>query len=205
MITKKVIYYDEANGFEYVYEPIEDTIRIVETENGYRVLYMAMNEYCNYEDFFDDDELFVVHFHRQCWVTKDEIITEEELKGWYQGEKIEAEKDYWIFPLTAYIHSGVRLYLGEHFNPSGQGYGWFDTSHVGAVLVSKRIAKQRKQALGYAEKHVKCVNLYLEGQTFIIVEEKYTKDKTKIDYDSYCGYLGYDDTLKELERQIREV
>ena len=69
-------------------------------------------------------------------------------------------KDYHVIALSAYIHSGVKLYLGSH-----QVCQW-DSCQVGAVLVAKEEARTIKQALKYAEGLVENWNDSLSGNVY---------------------------------------
>jgi len=104
---------------------------------------------------------------------------------------------YWIFPVYAYIHSGVSLYLKKYdatkYEPTG-----FDTSFKGFALVSRKypaqwskegaykIAKQlldswnqllSGEVYGYISKHGSCWGFYGdEGKEAMIAEAKWEID-----------------------------
>ena len=87
-ILKKTRYVTEG-GFELRFEPIEETVSITKTDSGYSVRYLVQDEDPIEPGEGDDDEgLFLVHYHRDFWVEKKPIITKEDLRDWYQGEKI---------------------------------------------------------------------------------------------------------------------
>ena len=139
-----------------------------------------------------DDGAFLVHYHRDCWI-ENENITENDLREWYNGEKIEQSKNYYIFAVSAYIHSGVVLSLENTF--AGDSYGW-DTSHVGAVLVGKKEAKTKKEARKIAEGIVNTWNDYLSGNVY-----GYVIDNG--DGDSCWGFYGDDKyAIEEAKSQI---
>lgn len=118
---------------------------------------------------------------------------------WYQGEKISQTKDYYIFPLSALIHSGVYLSLSYSF-PSDPG-GW-DTSHVGAVFASKKEWESKESAYKAAKSLVGTWNQYLSGDVYGIVVERYDNNKQQIDHDAVWGYYGYEYALKALKTEI---
>ena len=126
-----------------------------------------------------DDSAFLVHYHRDCWIEND-LISQDNLRAWYQGEKIEQSRDFHIFAVSAYIHSGVVLSLESTF-PQDSGYGW-DTSHVGAVLVSKKEAKTKAAARKIALGIVNVWNDNLSGNIY-----EYIIDG---DGDSCGGFYG---------------
>ena len=115
---------------------------------------------------WDDTGLLLVHYHRDFWITADEIITEDNTRALYQGEKIAQMKDYWLYPVAALIHSGVWLSLGQSF--AGDSGGW-DTSHVGLILVSKKEWPTRKGKRG-ADQAARSLldewNSYLSGDVY---------------------------------------
>ena len=74
---------------------------------------------------WDDSVVFIAAFHqRNCWIVRDNLRSPEDL------ESYDWEKTHHVFPLYAYIHSGVVLSLGDFADP-------WDSGQVGYVLVSK--------------------------------------------------------------------
>jgi len=145
----------------------------------------------------EDDDCFLVNYHNDFYVRKDDIITEEEVKELYRGEvkwkKAEKEKGYWMFELSCLIHSGMWLKLGIG-GFMGDAGGW-DTSHVGLVLVSKKMAKTRKQAERFGEEIVDTWNKYLAGDIYWIRVKKNGEE-----IDNISGLLG----LEEVYEWIKE-
>lgn len=103
---------------------------------------------------------------------------------------------YHIFAVSAYIHSGVSLSLCHHF-PSDPG-GW-DTSHVGAVLVSKKEFRSEKKAKDAAEGLIKEWNMCLCGDVYTAVIESYNTKKNPLKYDCLSGMYGKEYALQELK------
>lgn len=114
------------------------------------------------EDWMDDNFL-LVHYHRDFQVERDKVITEDDIRAWYQGETIGQMKEYWLFPVAALIHSGVWLSLGQSF--AADGGGW-DTSHVGAVLAAKSEFPLQAKAFKAAEALIASWNDYLSGNIY---------------------------------------
>jgi hypothetical protein len=75
---------------------------------GYKIN-IYQDENAQSPDDWGGDNLFLVHYHREFAVSRDDIITEEDCREFFAGEKIAQEKDYHIFLTKAYIHSGVVL------------------------------------------------------------------------------------------------
>lgn len=94
---------EEANGL---------TIKIYQDDTG------------DSPDDWGDNGMFLVGYHRDFWVEGPRVYSGQAMDPKDKGhclftkeEVIEIaragykHKDFWVFPLEAYIHSGVRLYL----------------------------------------------------------------------------------------------
>lgn len=133
-----------------------------------------------------DTGLFIVANHRQFYVPEPgEKRIPESAKEVVDKYK----KTHWVFPLEAYIHSGVRLALGGEGNfPDRQ----WDVSQLGFVFAAKsdwRLSKSaRKVALGLIETW----NQYLSGDVWYweILDE----DGTVV--ESCGGCFGEEDARK---------
>ncbi len=98
-------------------------------------------------------EFFLVHDHRDFTVSR---------KGYDPREIAEnggKKEGFFVFPVEAYIHSGVVLSVG-----SG-GRGW-DVSHCGFILVSKEETTDETEALKMAEGLCEAWNEYLSGEVY---------------------------------------
>lgn len=71
-----------------------------------------------------DDNLFLVHYHRDFWQKNEKVLCEDDLRDVYQGNVTDSvkklRKEYHIFPVSAYIHSGVVLSLANSFAGDAQ-------------------------------------------------------------------------------------
>ena len=215
-IRRAPIYRDEDEGFDYAFDPIEDSISIKETPEGFEVRYLVQDSDPMPPDEMDDDNLFLVNYHRSFDVRRDKIIKENDLINWYRQDfddykedpddeneagKFPLETDYHIFALSCYIHSGVLLSLRRgNWNPFDQ-QGW-DTSHVGAVLVSREEWPDAEKAQAAAESLVETWNQYLSGDVYGIVKETFDKEKNQVDEDSCWGFYGYKYALEALKTDI---
>lgn len=150
----------------------------------------------NYQspDDWGDEEVFLVHYHKDFEVRRDDIVSKDEMIKWYNGEKIELTKQYHIFLVKAYIHSGVVLALeksGRIF-PDEQ----WDVSRCGCVLVSKKTAKIKAKAYKLAEGLIETWNDNLSGNVFgYMVDDK----------DGCWGFYGdYDENglIEEAKGEI---
>lgn len=126
-------------------------------------------------------DIFLVSGHRDFYEPfpgEKGIDTQAYEKGY--GEY---KKTHRIFPLEAYIHSGVRLSLaGEGNFPDRQ----WDVSTVGSVFVSKLEYNTKEIARKAALSLIEEWNMYLSGDVYGVVIED--EDGNEIDY---CwGYYG---------------
>lgn len=130
--------------------------------NGYWINIFYDND-CDPPNTWGDENLFLVHYHSQCWIEEKKLVSQDEIRDWYRDENDEIEKRYWIWPVAAYIHSGVVLSIGagSHF-PDYR----FDVSHVGAVLASKEEFETEEEAHKVCKGLIETWNQYLSGEIF---------------------------------------
>ena len=147
----------------------------------------------NYQspDDWGDENIFLVAFHRDFTVERKDFAHElcESItrNGKYEDDSINHEakqaiKDYHVFGLEAYIHSGVSLALSKEGNfPDRQ----WDVSQLGLVFVSKKetryTAKARKMALSL----IKEWNDTLSGNVY-----GYTIGKDEDEFGGRWGFSG---------------
>ena len=185
-----------ADNFPIIYEAISDTLTVKETKDGFVLHYLVQDDMAESPSDCDDNNLFLAHYHRNCWIPND-IISKDDLRNWYQDEPIPQQEKYHIFPVSALIHSGVHLYLGKGTSPWDSG-GW-DTSHVGAILAAKSEWSNEKDAEKCAEGLVETWNQYLNGEVYGIIKETFDKDKKPIEEEAVWGNYGTDYALKALK------
>lgn len=130
-----------------------------------------------------DNGTQLVNYHRDFEMTSD-IISKDEIIEVYQGGKIPQEKHFFILPVSMLSHSGVCLSLNNSF--SCDCGGW-DTSHVGLILISKKEAKNKKEAFEIAKGTIKTWNSILSGEIYRML---ITNNKTGKIVDSYGGFIG---------------
>jgi hypothetical protein len=206
MAVKKVVtvkYIDDEEGFEFAHQPVDDTLKIIQTEEGFKAGYLVQDDGYRSPDEDGDDGLFLVNYHGDFEVKRDKVITKDDVREYYQsGKKIAG---YWAFKLASYIHSGVYLYLQDHrpANVYLQHESW-DTSHVGLVLVSRKEWKTEKKALKAAQGLVEEWNQCLSGEVYGVVVETYNKNKEQVDDDSCWGYYGLEHAKEELAFVLTE-
>lgn len=113
-------------------------------------------------------------------------------KGKYEDgsiceEALQYVKDYHIFGLEAYIHSGVSLSISQEGNfPDRQ----WDVSQLGLVFASKKEFKTRPQARKAIVSYIAYYNDVLAGNVWGFTIE----DAQGQEFDSCWGYVGDYDT-----------
>lgn len=203
-ITKRTIYSTE--DFDLTFEPIESSIKIKKTRNGFEIRYLTPD----YDPInpFENDEGLGDFFHWKDF-GKEQLLRYCELLGFDPDtrEKIK-EDDPLAVRIDKYEHSGIAYFIeGE-----GRNCRW-DTSHCWAVWYPNKTlledintcrTKQakRKRAVELARQACEVFNQWVNGNVYTIVKETYNKDKEQINYDCIGGYFGYEDSLKALETEI---
>lgn len=114
-----------------------------------------------------DKGLFLVASHRDFYVPEP---GEKRCRETFNEYVRDYERTHWIFPIEAYIHSGVRLAMSHTGNfPDRQ----WDVSQVGAIFAAKSEWRLSKSARKAAEGYMEAWNQYLSGDVwgYIIGEE----------------------------------
>lgn len=199
MAIRKITRYVTDNGFALFYEPEEKSLVIKATDSGWEARYVTQDPSPTRPDEFEDS-VFLVHYHRDFRVARDKVITENDVRSFYRKERIDQEEQYFIFRLAAYIHSGVRLFLGTGDCVLDPG-GW-DTSHVGLVLVRKDEAGDEAAAQKLARGCVDEWNQYLSGDVWGIVCEVFDSEKKQIKLEDVWGYYGYEAAVGALQSEL---
>lgn len=134
-------------------------------------------------DDWGNTDAFIVHDHRDFTI---------ERKGFNPSEIFEALQEnpnklfdgYRVFPLYAYIHSGIALSLGRNQYPFTCRW---DTSFAGFVLVKHEKGMYTpKQARRIAEGLIETWNEYLSGNVYGFVVENSEGEQL----DSCWGFYG---------------
>lgn len=141
-----------------------------------------------------DKDLFLVANHRDFYVPEpgEKRITDD------AETLVERWKDtHWIFPLEAYIHSGVVLALSHEGNfPDRQ----WDVSQLGFVFCSKKEWRLRKSARKAALSLVGEWNEYLSGDVW-----GYVVDPDGDNEESCWGFYGFDYCVSEAKSMAEHV
>ncbi len=129
-------------------------------------------------DEWDNDERFLVAFHRDFTVERTDftqgLCESIARNGKYEDDSINYEakqaiKDYHVFGLEAYIHSGVVLALSNEGNFVDRQW---DVSQLGLVFVSKKEARYKRHARTLALSLIETWNDYLSGSVYGYMIEK---------------------------------
>ena len=149
---------------------------------GYKIK-IRQDEDCESPNDWRDENLFLVYDHRQFTVKRDGFEPRDVynyLEDCHEQEENNTYDKYWIFPVEAYIHSGVSLSLF-----SGTKQCRWDSSVSGYILASKEEFKDLETAKTAAEGLIKTWNQYLSGEIYGFIIEKsntiYSISKEKFD------------------------
>lgn len=90
-VKKVTTYFDEDEGFEYTFEPLDDTLTVKKTDDGYEVRYLIQDD-CQLDspDDWGDDRVFLVNYHRDFRIERKKEITEDEVRDIYLEGKTDA-------------------------------------------------------------------------------------------------------------------
>lgn len=220
-IHSRTIYYSEGDekldGFEFTFKPEENTVIVTKQPKGdgvtpgYTVRYLVRDDAPQSPDDFGDDGIFLVGYHRDFYTDHGGKISRTLAQCIFKRGKDEAEDDtenaqarewmksHHIFPLEAYIHSGVSLALSREGNSPDRQW---DVSQLGLVFVSKKEWRTRKAAEKAARAHIETWNQYLSGDVWGLVREDYREDKSQIEHESVWGYVGFEYAKKALLTDI---
>lgn len=157
---------------------------------------IIQDDYAESPNNWDDNEVFLVYDHRDFCVERKNFYPPE-INDWMQGDDDYDFSDYYIFPVYAYIHSGVSLSLNHN------GDRW-DTSMRGYILVFKTLRENLTEELAkeYAESLIILWNCYLSGNVYAFkIYKKITCEHCgHIEYnllESLYGCYGHDNCEKE--------
>jgi hypothetical protein len=187
---------------------------------GYKIK-IRQDEFAESPDDWGNEDLFLVYDHRQFtvkregfnplsiynWLYAKNIVDfNDDVDGDYQ-EEVDSYPElnsYWIFPVEAYIHSGVYLSLF-----SGTKQCRWDSSVSGYILASKEEFESEEAAKNAAEGLIETWNQYLSGDVCGFIVEKanaiYTISKEKFDRLLFENDLSTLESEFDVENEWEEV
>ncbi len=206
-VTKKTVYM--IDDFETTFEPIEGSIKIKKTKEGYEIKYLKQdNNSENPRKGFFDNLGTMVCFHRRYNLgdkhnyKKDDYNSWEELKDAICRSEIVPI----ILPLYLYDHSGISMRTYSH----GHHVAW-DCGQAGYIYVTKEKIKEEygkvtEKTIERAKQvligEVETYDQYIRGEVYCCVVDKYDKEKNLCDYDVVGGYFGYDYAMEALKEEF---
>lgn len=167
-----------ALGGEYhELERSEDDVCVVLSKEGEANVCLVLDSVFSDASIVDleiaqsSTDISLVFLHGQCYQVNTDILSEIEAQKLIQqlhaGEIREPIKYgdtlYWAFPTSAYIHSGVWLYLG--YGDFSMDPGGWDSCHQGCLLVSTACGSTMEDAFVEAEYFLDEYNAILSGFT----------------------------------------
>jgi len=159
---------------------------------GYKIK-IRQCEYYESPNDWENPDMFLVYQHRDFTVKKDGFNPETIYHWAYAKNMVDSNDDpngnyqeemdsypelnyYWIFPVEAYIHSGISLSLF-----TGRKTCQWDSSVTGYILIRRDILKDSsvneedltlEEATKYGEGLIKTWNQYLSGEIYGFIVEK---------------------------------
>lgn len=213
-----------------------------------RVLKIYQDDNSESPDAWGNTDMFLVYSHRQFTVTrkgfnandiynhisakeprKEDYSNEDDYQLAYNdyAESINLEyNNYYIFPVAAYIHSGIVLSLTD----SLERQGW-DTSVLGFILVKKELVENTKtldankvldknpletRAKEYAEGLIETWNQYLSGDIwgfrvfkkikyYKIPETDFNNLNTSVESNQKDYNIIYSNQFIEIAKEVIEL
>ena len=163
---------------------------------GY-VIEILPDQFADSPNDWDDDQAFLIADHRDFAIERKGFtlgLVESALRGgkYEDGseypEALDLKKDYHIFGLEAYIHSGVVLSLSKEGNFPDRNW---DVSQLGYVLIFKGMCNRRDEAKKAATGLINTWNQYLSGDVWNV---NILDDKGET-IDGGGSQYGYDEAL----------
>jgi hypothetical protein len=150
-------------------------------------------------DDWGNDDAFIVFDHRQFYIARKGFEPQDIFDNRFNKD-YKTYNGYWIFPLYAYIHSGVVLSVGSHNFPDAR----WDVSFKGFVLIQRTKGMYTSEkAMKIAKSIVEEWNLYLSGEVY---GYKITDTETNEEADSCWGFYGEEENcMTEAEDIVNTV
>lgn len=177
------------------------------------IIEAEQDEFCQSPDDWGNNDMFLVYDHRDLCIKRDgfepEMIfeyintnnIEEVLKQSPDFVKDDRFDDYYIFPVYAYIHSGIALSLGNNHYPFNCKW---DTSMKGFILAMKSMVKESMQHYPDVSSEEELAKRLAEGlvntwNTYLIGDVWHMRiiDLEGNQIDSCGGFYGKNDLLDE--------
>lgn len=200
---------DKAEGFDFTFEPLEDTIKVIKTESGYTIKYITRDN--DPIDPRGNDHLGTMAFfhNRYDLGDKDHGIKCDDYKSWTEMEKalIQNHDAYMVIPVYMYDHSGITISAGGFSHIDSARWDW---GQIGFIFISREKVlkeynklgkKTRDTVRGVLLAEIEEYDLYLTGEGYGVIAEMYNDDKVQIDDESVWGYLGIE-SAKECFEEV---
>ena len=147
--------------------------------NGYNIdIYPDSDPGMSPEDW-TDQELFIISDHSDCYIGMNRDIDIHD-----QDQLEELKKEYFIYPLYAYIHSGVSLSINNEIYPFNDRW---DSGQIGLAFCKKDINAD-PDPIKLLQGLITEWNYYLSGAVY----GYQITDPNGDDLDSCYGFTGSD-------------
>lgn len=162
---------------------------------GRLTAYLIQDQDAQSPQEWGDESLFLIGQHREFFVAPD-----SKTRNFSVEDEIEKRKDtHHVFPLEAYIHSGVVLALRDSVKAAMFPDRQWDVSLVGVVFVTKSEWKRKDKAQAAAAGLVETWNQYLSGDVWGYTIE----DERGECLDSCWGFYGQEYAEQETKNALK--
>lgn len=211
MNIRQITTYENDDGFQFTYQPIDDTIRITENENGYEISYLTYDTDPQNPREWDNMGKMIC-FHKKYTLGDKHDETPENFNGWtdLRNYLIKEKNASVILPLFLYDHGQISI------SAAGDTYPYNDRWDAGQVGFIYCTDEDIKNGLGAHDKpdyerakkillgEVGTYNEFLTGDVYAVVREIYDKNKKRLDHDAVYGYHGFNESLSELNAEAQK-
>jgi hypothetical protein len=191
-------------------EPIEDTIILTKTKNGYEMKYLVQDD--EPASPRESENLGkMICFHNHYDLGDKHGYKTENYSGWDELKKdiVKKEQAVVILPLILYDHSGLSMSITREY-PFNDPW---DSMHVGWIIANREVVLKEynvkritrgiiAKVTNILKSEVEIYNQYLVGDVYGIVRETYDADKQQVNQDSVWGFYGYGDAKEALKTEI---
>ena len=204
-MIKKIVKFINEEGFEFKFEPVESTLKIVKTRTGYEARYLIYDT--NADNPMENQDGMGVFYH---WKNNGTFEYNKycELLGYDTETREQTSKAHPdAVKIDKYEHSGIAYSVsGEgmqcQWDTSSGWTVWYPDNCLIEELKDLKGVARRKKCIEFARQACELFNSWVNGECYCLVKETYTKNKQQIDNDTCGGYFGFEEAFKALQTDI---
>lgn len=196
-------------GFNFTFQPLEDTITVKQVPTGFEVRYLITEEEpINPRTDFDNLGTMVCFHKRYGLGDNNHGIDSKNYTSYEDMRKgiTKLKNAVVILPIYMYDHGGLTIKTTPfscHWDSRQLGFIYASREAILKEYSTKRITKKLKETVtSILIDEISLYDQYLTGDVYCMVLEKYDTDKKHLDYDTLGGVYGYDYAREALETEI---